>query len=535
MAAVIFGGRVPGRILGTGAVALALGVGEFLGVALAGVSPVAAVGDVAVDLAPGWLVRRTIGLLGTTQKPALLTGIACGALLAGAWSASDPWRARLVFGLAGLIGMLATLRAGSGPGGPLASIGGAGLGWLVLRDALGRMDGGRMDGGRMDGSRMGDRASVDRPGPDVIEDPKARVVGRRGFIGYAGGVAVAGGALAVGSRALADHASASYRNVALPSNRRVVGDRPTPTTTTEGPWRPPPGLSPWITPNDRFYRIDTALVVPRIDPDDWSLRIGGMVDRPLRITLDDLLSRDLVDAAVTLNCVSNEVGGHLVGNAVWTGVPLVELLEEADVAGGAAQVMGWSVDGFSAGFPTSVLDDARTALVAVGMNGEPLPFRHGFPARLVVAGLYGYVSAVKWLERIDLTTMDVDGYWIPKGWAKEAPIKIASRIDVPLRSQTIPGRQAVAGVAWAPVAGVAGVELAVDDGPWTACRLERGPGPGLDGEAWVQWSTAWDAEPGLRRLRVRAWDHDGVLQPPGPKHIAPDGAEGYHTRRVLVA
>jgi DMSO/TMAO reductase YedYZ molybdopterin-dependent catalytic subunit len=518
--------RVRAAVVGVAATGMALGVGEIVGVALADASLVAAVGDVAVDLAPGWLVRRTIGLLGTAQKPALLTGIVCVSLILGGWVGSRRGSGRFAFGLAGLVGAFAALRSGFGPGGAVAAAAAAGIGIWTLEIVQ-----------RKDGRTEVTDPVVDAPPSEVprFEDPKVRAATRRGFLGYAGGLTVAGGALVLGSRALADRTSATYRDVVLPSVRRTDGDRPTPTATTEGPWRPPDGLSPWITPNDDFYRIDTALVVPRVDPADWTMRIDGMVDRPLSLMLDDLLSRDLVDAAVTLNCVSNEVGGHLVGNAVWTGVPLTALLDEAGVHGAAEQVMGRSVDGFSAGFPRSALSDGRTALVAVGMNGEPLPFSHGFPARLVIAGLYGYVSAVKWLERIELTTMSVDGYWIPRGWAKEAPIKIASRIDVPLGSTTVPGRQAVAGVAWAPVAGVEAVELVVDDGLWVGCRLERGAGPGRDGEAWVQWSTVWDAEPGVRNLRVRAWDTDGVVQPVGPKYIAPDGAEGYHVRRVLVA
>jgi hypothetical protein len=178
---------------------------------------------------------------------------------------------------------------------------------------------------------------------------------------------------------------------------------------------------------------------------------------------------------------------------------------------------------------TAVLD-GRTALVAVGMNGEPLPYRHGFPARLVVAGLYGYVSAVKWLDRIQLTTLDDDGYWIPRGWAKYGPIKIASRIDVPVRSAVPAGRQPIAGVAWAPVAGIAGVEVSIDRGPWMACRIHQENAPGLSGDSWVQWFLAWDAEPGAHVLRVRAFDRDGRVQPPGPRATAPDGAEGYHAR-----
>jgi DMSO/TMAO reductase YedYZ molybdopterin-dependent catalytic subunit len=295
-----------------------------------------------------------------------------------------------------------------------------------------------------------------------------------------------------------------------------------------------PGHSRWVTPNDDFYRIDTALLVPRVDPTSWSMSIEGLVATRLEFTLDDLLGMDLVDAAVTLNCVSNEVGGHLVGNAVWTGVPLADLLAEAGPTAGAQQVMAWSVDGFNAGFPMTAVLDGRTALVAVGMNGEPLPFRHGFPARLVVAGLYGYVSAVKWLDRIQLTTLDDDGYWIPRGWAKYGPIKIASRIDVPVRSAVPAGRQPIAGVAWAPVAGIAGVEVSIDRGPWMTCRILQEDAPGLSGDSWVQWFLTWDAEPGARVLRVRAHDTDGRVQPPGPRATAPDGAEGYHARRIRV-
>jgi len=514
-----------GVAVGMGSAILALGVGEFLGAALADASLVASVGDVAVDLAPGWLVRRTIGILGAAQKPALLTGIICVAVVLGGWVGSRGTSGRVALGLAGLLGALAALRSGAGQGGVLAAAAAVGVGIFSLGASQQKAD--------RPAVADGEDLHVE-VGASPFEDPKVRAATRRRFLGYAGGLTVAGGALALGSRALADRASASYRDVVLPSVRRTDGDRPAPTTTTEGPWRPPDGLSSWITPNDGFYRIDTALVVPRVDPTSWSMRIDGLVDRPLTFTLDDLLARDLVDATVTLSCVSNEVGGHLVGNAVWTGVPLIELLEEVGVRPDGEQVMGRSVDGFSAGFPRSVLDDARTALVAVGMNGDPLPFRHGFPARLVIAGLYGYVSAVKWLEQIELTPMSVDGYWIPRGWAKEAPVKIASRIDVPLRSQTVSGRQAVAGVAWAPVSGVEAVELAVDDGPWEACRLERGVGPGRDGESWVQWSTVWDPQPGARKLRVRAWDRAGQVQPERPKHIAPDGAEGYHARHIIV-
>ncbi len=524
-------------VAGVLAAGMALAVAEAVAAITGGPSLVVAVGDLVVDLAPGWLVRRTIDLLGTSQKPALLTGIVVVTLLAGAVLGRvvvDGRRTgRAAFMGFGLVGAGAAAWSGSPFSGLVTGAIAAALGIAALEAGLRRVPAA--------GPLTGDPA-VGPPADVPFQDPRVKASTRRGFITYAAGMSVTAGVVAVGSRALATRGSEDLRNqVVLPSARRAAGDRPattdrpTTTTKTEGPWTPVPGLSPWITPNDGFYRIDTALLVPRVDTSTWSMTIGGFVEHELRFTLDDLLGMDLVDSAVTLSCVSNEVGGHLVGNAVWTGVPLIELLEEAGVQPHGEQVMGWSVDGFSAGFPRSVLDDARTALVAVGMNGEPLPFRHGFPARLVIAGLYGYVSAVKWLERIELTAMSVDGYWIPRGWAKEAPIKIASRIDVPLRRQTVPGRQAVAGVAWAPVSGVEAVELAVDDGPWEECRLERGVGPGHDGESWVQWSTVWDAQPGDRKLRVRAWDRAGQVQPEGPKSIAPDGAEGYHVRRILVA
>ena len=235
---------------------------------------------------------------------------------------------------------------------------------------------------------------------------------------------------------------------------------------------------------------------------------------------------------VTLQCVSNEVGGNLVGNAAWQGVPLATLLDRAGVQEGATQIVGRSVDSFTAGFPTEVGLDGRTALVAVAMNGEPLPATHGFPARLIIAGLYGYVSATKWLDTIELTTWEgFDGYWVPRGWSKEGPIKPASRIDVPRSGATIdPGMQAIAGVAWAPTAGVQRVEVQVDDGEWREARL----GDAASGNTWVQWLVDWDAVSGEHRIRVRATDAGGETQTEERRPPAPDGSTGWHTRTVRV-
>jgi hypothetical protein len=232
---------------------------------------------------------------------------------------------------------------------------------------------------------------------------------------------------------------------------------------------------------------------------------------------------------ITLQCVSNEVGGPLVGNAVWQGVPLVELLDRAGVQPEGTQVLGRSVDGFTAGFPTELLDDGRPALLAYGMNGELLIPMHGFPARLVVSGVYGYVSATKWLQSIELTRFeDVDGYWVPLGWAKEAPVKTMSRIDVPRRGEAVlAGPVVCAGVAWSMPRGISAVEVRIDEGDWQPAEL----GDATSGHTWVQWRAVVDVEPGDHILTVRATDADGEVQTDQPASPAPDGATGHHARR----
>jgi hypothetical protein len=288
-----------------------------------------------------------------------------------------------------------------------------------------------------------------------------------------------------------------------------------------------------MTPIDDFFRIDTALGVPRVDPDTWRLRIHGRVEREVELTYDELLALPLREVDVTIACVSNEVGGQLVGTARWLGVPLAEVLARAGVRDDAEQLLGRSADGWTAGFPVALALDGRDALVAVGMQGETLPAVHGFPARLVVPGLYGYVSATKWLTELELTAWDgVDGYWIPRGWAKEAPVKTSSRIDVPRPGAAVAaGDVVVAGVAWAPTRGIAGVEVAVDEGSWSprsSCRAAART-PGCSGTPSVPLT------PGRHRLTVRATDGGGDVQSAGPRPPAPDGAEGWHTVDVEVA
>ena len=287
------------------------------------------------------------------------------------------------------------------------------------------------------------------------------------------------------------------------------------------------GLEPVIVPNDSFYRIDTALVVPRVNVNSWRLRIDGFVERELEFTFDDLKSRDLVEDYVTISCVSNRVGGGLVGNAKWTGVRLAELLEEAGPTDQAEQVVGWSVDRWASGFPIEAVFDGREPLVALAMNDEPLPARHGFPARLIVPGLYGYVSATKWLERIELTSWDgFDSYWVPRGWAKEGPIKTQSRIDVPRRGNRVAAGQVVAaGVAWAPLKGISRVEVQLDDEDWTEAELTEP----LSDKAWIQWRAVLTVAEGDHTLKVRATDGTGETQTAEVEPPEWDGATGHHT------
>jgi DMSO/TMAO reductase YedYZ molybdopterin-dependent catalytic subunit len=312
------------------------------------------------------------------------------------------------------------------------------------------------------------------------------------------------------------------------------------------------GISPLITPNADFYRIDTAITVPRVDVESWRLRVTGLVDNPFELTHAELLEMGAHEETVTLCCVSNAIGGDLVGNARWLGVPLARLLERAGVRPEGTQVVARSVDGFTTAFPTAVALDGRPAMVAVGMNGEVLPASHGFPARMIVPGLYGYVSATKWLEEIELTTMEGFGaYWITRGWAKEGPIKTQSRIDVPGPRDTIrAGKVQIGGMAWGGIRSVSKVEVRIvevgaareafgpqwlwlmepDYGDWHEARLSEVLSP----SSWRQWALNWDATPGEYRIEVRATDGLGATQTHLRQPPEPDGATGYHGFNLTV-
>lgn len=387
-------------------------------------------------------------------------------------------------------------------------------------------------GARGDGNDEADGSGEARDG---VERPAVMLAGadlwtfdrRRLLTGAAGGAVVAvGGAVlgqALGGRRAVD---AARVRVALP--RPATPAKPLPA----GADLHIRGLSPFITNNRDFYRVDTALVVPQVDPNSWTLRMHGMVDRPVELTYQELLGMPLTEADVTLTCVSNEVGGEYVGNARWLGVRMAEVLRRAGLRSGADMLLSTSADGFTCGTPVDVVMDGRDALFAIAMNGEALPVAHGFPVRQVVPGLYGYVSATKWVVDIKVTRFDQDeGYWTPRGWAAKGPIKTQSRIDVPKSGDSLKaGRATIAGVAWAQHTGVDAVEVRVDRGQWRQARLAEVPGP----DTWRQWSIDWDATAGEHTIQVRATDAAGRTQTDQEAPPPPDGATGWHTITVKV-
>jgi DMSO/TMAO reductase YedYZ molybdopterin-dependent catalytic subunit len=506
-------------VAGLVAAATALGVSELLAGLLPGAtSLVAAVGQVAIDLQPPGAKDVVVSLFGTNDKLALelfivAVSVAVGALL-GVLARRRFEIAAVVFIAFGVVGFLAAL------GDPLANPGvaaaatavsiGAGLwtlGWLL------------------------DRSRPAPTTPSRGNTPAARMPdwSRRSFIIQAGTIGVGAVALGVVGRNLLERqrvAPVGHGSVIPPASVTVPpfgADADLSTNIT--------GLTPIVMPNDRFYRIDTSLLTPSLDTASWSLRIHGLVDRETTLTWDQLIALPIFEQYVTIACVSNEVGDKLVGNAKWTGVRLREVLDIAGVQPAATQLVGRSVDGWTAGMPTAwVMDPSREPMIALKMNDEPLPPNHGYPARLIVPGLYGYVSATKWLKELELTTLEAfDGYWVPLGWAKEAPILTQSRIDTP-RGSAAAGQVAIAGVAWAPDRGVSRVEVAVD-GVWRDARLSTP----LSDSTWVQWVTEWAAEPGRHVLMVRATDGNGEVQTELRSPPAPDGARGYHTISVQVS
>jgi DMSO/TMAO reductase YedYZ molybdopterin-dependent catalytic subunit len=508
-------------LAGAAAGIAAIAAGElFAGLVAGAPSSVVSVGDVVIELQPPGAKELVVALFGTSDKLALQVAVVATALAIAA-AAGVTARRRFRNGAAlfvafGVVAALAGLRDPLAD--PLLALTGPAIavaaGLAVLRWLLGMT--------ARDVEAPTTRPAT-TPGPTSMPDWDRR----RFLIASAGTI---GGAVAAGAvgRSLVD---GMHPDDVVTVSRLPVALQPVPPLEADQELSVA-GITPLVVPNDEFYRIDTALLVPRVDVGAWHLEVQGMVDRPLVLTYDELLEMPLFEQHVTIACVSNPVGGDLVGNALWTGVRLKDILEAAGVQAGATQIVGRSVDGFTAGFPTAwALEPGREAMIAVGMNGEPLPARHGFPARLIVPGLYGYISATKWLKAIELTTREaVDGYWIPLGWAKDAPILTQSRIDTPRSGASIPaGPTVVAGVAWAPDRGVTRVEVRIGGREWRMARMSRP----VSGATWVQWVLSWDAVPGEHDLEVRAIDGTGDVQTERTTGAAPDGARGHH--RIFVS
>jgi DMSO/TMAO reductase YedYZ molybdopterin-dependent catalytic subunit len=367
------------------------------------------------------------------------------------------------------------------------------------------------------------------PSSGAVIRPGDKTSARRTFLVASGATLAAAAAAEYGGRYLATRKNVSVAQAAVRFPRPAVPAPPLPA----GAGLKVPGISPFITPNSSFYRVDTALVLPEVAPSTWQLRIHGMVDKEITVSFDELLRRPLIEDYITLTCVSNPVSGPYIGNAKWLGASLSSLLREAGIQSGASQLLCTSVDGFTSGTPVQVVMDGRDALVAVAMNGTALPVEHGFPARLVVPGLYGYVSATKWVTDIEVTTFaDATAYWVQEGWAQQGPIKTESRIDVPASGSVVaPGRTAIAGVAWAQHKGIEAVEVKVDSGPWREATLAAVP----DLDTWRQWVYEWDATPGNHTIQARATDKTGYTQTAVQEPTAPSGATGYPLNTVSVS
>ncbi|MFF3886223.1 sulfite oxidase [Streptomyces sp. NPDC001914] len=524
--------QVLGALCGALAGFASLAVAELVAAAVRPQSsPVIAVGGASIDATPAPVKDWAIRHFGTNDKLVLQLGIlAVLAVLALALGVLAV-RFRLV-GAAGvaLFGLVGAAAAISRPDSTsftdaLPSLVGAVAGALLLYVLVGRLTAPARSRAGESGALSGEAAGPASAGWD-----------RRGFVLAAASAAAASAVVGAVGRSL----NASRGKDAVVSRNKIV--LPNPVSSA----RPLPkravlridGVSPFITPNKDFYRVDTALVVPKVDATAWRLRIHGKgVRRPATYSFDDLLHRRLIERDITLTCVSNEVGGPYVGNARWIGVRLAELLAECGVkppsrGGRADQLVARSVDGMTIGSPVEDIMDGRDALLALGMNGEPLPFAHGFPVRMVVPGLYGFVSACKWIEDIELTTFDsYDPYWVKRGWARKAPIKTESRIDTPKPfARPKAGTVMVAGVAWAQHRGIDKVEVRVDDGPWQQAHLAAED----TRDTWRQWSLAWPATPGSHTLTVRATDRTGTVQTDQRTRTIPDGASGWHSVVVTV-
>lgn len=538
--APVVGGRAAARrdgaLAGVAAVVLGAGVGELTAAFIApGSSPFAAIGGALIDAAPSWAKDAAIALFGTGDKMALLVGIAL-VLLAIAAAAgvletrARPW-GRVALAAVGAAGAVAALtRADAGALAWAPSVAAGVLAVVALGVLMRRAPAAAgAPGATAPGAPSARDTAPPLSAPEV--PASAALPDRRRFLVWSGAAAGLGVLAVIGSTALragARSVAAARSMLRLPAP--AVAAAPVPAGAELGIL----GLAPVVTPSESFYRIDTALIVPQIDPADWSLRIHGMVAHEITLTWNDLLALPLEESWTTLTCVSNPVGGDLIGNARWLGYPIRELLSRAQPSADADMVLSRSIDGFTASTPLDVLQETgRASILAVGMNGEPLLPEHGFPVRMVVPGLYGYVSATKWVTELEVTRFDrATAYWTTRGWSERGPVKLESRIDVPRRGQGLsPGDTTIAGVAWQQHVGVSKVEVQVDGGAWREATLATA----ISDDTWVQWSIPWTAEKGDHSIRCRATNALGETQTETDAWPAPDGATGWQQLNITVA
>jgi len=536
-----------GAVAGVLAGAAALGVGQFVaGLTGASSSPVVAVGQLQIDFTPPWLKNWAITHFGSDDKLVLVTGILVVLGLFAACVGAVATR-RLAWGMAGLgifaaVGLTAAAtRPTATFGSMLPTLGAIATAVVVLQVLVRRIPpppaeavepppaapavaapaGDALAAPDLPGARPVPAARQPAPLAD-LEPP------RRSFLA-AGAVTVGVAAVAgLAGRMLTERSSvAKYiKALRIPAPVKALPPLPAGVNLNVA------GISPFVTSNANFYRVDTAIVLPQVDPDTWQLRIHGMVTKEITLTFDDLIRRPLIEDYITLCCVSNPVAGPYISNALFLGASLASVLREAGIKAGADQLMCTSVDGFTSGTPIQTVMDGRDALLAVAMNGQPLPVAHGFPARMVVPGLYGYVSATKWVTDIEVTTFAGNyAYWAQRGWSQQAPIKTESRIDVPTGNGPVKaGSVTVAGVAWAQHKGIDAVEVQIDKGPWNPARLAEVPGI----DSWRQWAWDWEATSGKHVISARATDDTGYTQTSVQEPPDPNGASGYPQVQVTV-
>ena len=512
---------------------LAAGFGVAIGTLVAALidpaySPIEVVASTAIDLPPQAVKEWATSTFGTASKSVVVGVVVVAVIAISAW-AGVASRTRSRFGIqvmlvAGVVGAVAALlRPVDALLAPLPSLVAGAAAALALWWLL----------------RMAQPSSTAEPGEELfassttLEGPEASSkwqqpteVSRRGVLLGIGGVVVVGGAALASARWLTTRASAIASRVAAVLPKAAEPLAPLPASVQA----PVPGMTPFITPNSDFYRIDTAVIVPQVTAEEWTLSFDGMVLRPFTISYAELLEMPMVERDITIMCVSNPIGGDLIGTARWLGTPLLPLLERAGIEPGADQLFSTSVDGWTCSTPLDGLAE-REPLLAIGMNGEPLPIEHGFPVRMIIPGLYGFISATKWVTRISATTYAQDpAYWTVRGWATDAPVLTGSRIDLPQGSVTV-GQTAIGGVAWAMDGdGISRVEVSIDDGPWRDAQLADQPTP----RTWRQWWLEWEATPGRHTIAVRATNGLGETQTSEVRDVVPSGATGYDVGVVEV-